>query len=193
MRIAIVIALMVIVLGGYWVALPIVRAAMLPVADRAHGLLWVVGPATALRFGAATVLSAVTLPFVLLPFRERWRASPTPMPSNHVSLLIRGALFSVVYAIACAFYFTAYIEVRDSEMAFHGPLGTRRHRYDQIVALEHQPPVGGQPYRYAIHFDDDSWGYFDEDHEGVDASTVSAIADHVSRRVGRPWFEGGTR
>jgi hypothetical protein len=192
-RIVIVLVALGMVFGAYWTLLPIVRAAMLPVADPAHGLLWVIGPAHALRFGAATILSALTLPIVLIPFRSRWRATPTAMPVNSTALLIRGALLFGIYTFCGAFYFTAYVEVRTDTITLHSPLGARTYDYARAASLEHLPPAGGQPDRYAIRFDDDRWGYFDADDEGIDAATVLAIAAHVSQHTGRPWIEMTTR
>lgn len=196
-RIAIVLGALGALFGALWLALPVVRGWMLPEASTASGLLWVIGPPRALRFGACAVLAALTLPLLLRPLGRRWaaedqRARPAPAVERHVgrtALLIRGGLLFVVYAVCGAFYFVSHGEVRDGSIAFHSVLGTRAYGYAQIVSLEHQAPEGGQPDRYAIRFDDERWGYFDADCEGVDDGAARAIAAHVARRAGQVWLE----
>jgi hypothetical protein len=192
-RIAVVLVSLALVFGLYWLALGVVRGWMLP---HAHDeVLWVIGPAHVLRFGACAVFSALTLPFVLRPLGRRWREQDqrergTPIATHRtgqLALLIRGGLLFVVYAVCGLFYFASYGEVRDASITFHSPLGARTYAYDRITALHHFPPEGGQVDRYGIEFDDARWGYFDADCEGLDAAAALAIADHVSRHAGRSW------
>lgn len=197
-RIALVLGSLGALFGAFWIVLPIVRAWMLPEAG--GDLLWVIGPPTALRFGACTVLSALTLPFLLRPLGRRWREQDRAargQPTDAVvergisrpALLIRGGLLFVIYAIAGMFYFASHAEVRDATITFHSLLGARAYRYDQVVALQHQAPEGGQVDRYAMEFDDERWGYFDASCEGTTDGEIRAIAQHVSLRARQPWIE----
>lgn len=179
---------------GYWFALPIVRGWMLPEAGGASGILWVIGPAHVLVFGASAVLSSLTLPFVIRPLALHWQAldqqqNAPPLAANK-GHLVQGLLLFAVYAFCGVAYFASHGEVRDASIAFTSILGTRTYDYAQIRRLEHQPPAGGQVDRYAIELDDGSWGYFDADCDELDAASTLAVADFVSRRSGLPWVQG---
>ncbi len=199
-RIVIVLTALGALFAAYWLALPVVRGWMLPDAGGARGILWVIGPPQALRFGACTVLSALTLPFLLRPLGRSWReadlrargAALDPLAAHHVTrtaLLIRGGLLFVIYGVCGLFYFVSYGVVFDRRIEFHSLLGTRSFEYGRIVALEHHAPEGGQVDRYAIAFDDESWGYFESDCEGLDDPQARAIAAHVAARTGQSWAE----
>lgn len=197
-RIGLVFAALGAAFGALWLVLPLVRAWMLPTAG--GDLLWVVGPPAALRFGACTILAAITLPFALRPLGGRWRERDlrergAPLDptvgglKERLSTMIKGAILAVIYGVCGAFYFTSYGEVRDATLTFHSLLGARTYGYERIVSIEHQAPVGGQVDRYAIAFDNGAWGYFDASCEGTTEAAVRAIAAHVAQRSGRSWIE----
>lgn len=191
-RAVVALALLAAVFAAYWMALPVVRAGLQPVAAPGE---WVLGPAHALRFAACTVLSAMTVPVLL---RALLRPPPpqTPDPARDLlervpvvrsALLIKGSLLFAVYAVCGAFYLASYTVVGADRLAIHSPLGVRTYSYDQITALSLTPPRGGQAARYGMRFRDDRWGYFSADREGVSEADVAAVAAHVAARVGRGW------
>jgi hypothetical protein len=196
-RMAVVLLALGATFGLAWVALPILRAALLPVAPPGG---WVLGPPLAFRFAACAVISACTLPFVLRPLGRRWRARDLaargapidPLanaPGVRSARLVQGAILLVVYAIGGAFYFASHTEVLPDRIVIQTPLGARSYAYAQIAALEREAPVGGQPERYAMRFDDDRWGYFSTDAEGTTEAEIAAIAAHVSARAGLRWTD----
>jgi hypothetical protein len=182
------------VFGALWILLPAVRGLTLPAAVDGG---WVIGPVRALRFGACTVLSALTVPFLLRPLGQEWRrrdlatrgAPLDPLPrGSRAPLLVQGGLLFVVYALGAAFYFLSYTEVTPERITIHSPLGARAYGYGAITALE-RVARRGEETKHAIHFDDDSWGYFGVDNEGLSPREVSAIAEHVARASGRSWVD----
>ncbi|MEZ4390602.1 MAG: hypothetical protein R3A48_05860 [Polyangiales bacterium] len=195
-RAVVALAILAAVFAAYWGVLPLVRAWLQPVAAPGE---WVLGPARALRFGACTILSAMTAPLLLRAvIRPPPPQAPDPArdlleraPVLRSALLIKGALLFVVYAVCGAFYLTSYTEVGADRLAIHSPLGVRTYSYDHITALSLTPPRGGQPARYGMQFRDDRWGYFGADREGVSEADVAAVAAHIAARVGRGWPAAG--
>ncbi len=194
-RVAICLLTLGAVFFVYWTVLPLLRQLLLPAPEPGG---WVLGPAWVLRFGACTVLSALTLAILLRPIGKSWRqrdqeelSKPRDpfagRPHARTALLIKGGLLFVVYLVTGAFYFMSYTEVTPSRLVIHGPLGARSYAYDQVAALERIAPVGGQPEKYAIRFDDGSWGYFSIRCEGNAPADIAAVATHVASRSGRAW------
>lgn len=184
------------VFGLFWLALPILRTALQPVAPPGG---WVLGPPVALRFAACAVLSACSFPWMLRPLGRRWRerdlaergAPLDPLaasPARKTGALIQGMLLLAVYGAGGAFYFTSYTEVLLDRIIVHGPLGARSHGYAEVSAMELQAPTGGQPERYALRFKDGRWAYFGSDAEGTTSDEISAIAAHLSARTGLSWL-----
>lgn len=192
-RVAIALLTLGAVFGALWILLPVLVRLTLP--DPGDPF-WVIGPPRALRFAACTVFSALTVPFLLRPLGQEWRkrdlatrgAPIDPLPRGaRVSLLIQGGLLLAVYAMGAAFYFRSYMKVA-AQITVQSPLGARVHDYDAITALE-RVTRPGEETKYAIHFDDGSWGYFGADYETMTPARVAAIADYVARQSNQRWVD----
>jgi hypothetical protein len=194
-RVGIVLSVLGCVFFAFWFLLPTVRGLLLPEAEPGS---WIVGPHRALRFGACTIISAVTLPLALRPLQRGWRerdlatrgAPLDPLasrPGTRVGLLIKGGLLFVVYTVCAAFYWISYTRVSPDGIAVRSPLGTRSYSYSQIEALERAAPAAGEAEKYTIRFSDSSWAHFSADHEGTTALAIERIAAYVADRSGRRW------
>jgi hypothetical protein len=73
-RAFIFVALLVVVGGCYWFILPAIQSLIIPNAPGGRNGPWVVRPVLAFHFGAAAVMSAVTLPFITRPLQRSGHA-----------------------------------------------------------------------------------------------------------------------
>ncbi len=190
-RIPFVFVVLALVFGAWWVALPVIKGWTLP-APPLDG--WLLRPASVLRFGACTVLSAVTVPFVLRPLTMRWREEDRgrPAPRSRASLVFQASLLFVVYLATGAFYLLGWSSFSPDGISVCTPLGTRSHLYEDVARLLVIPP-GYQdgPNKpgpeFAIEFHDERWAYFGLHNEGASVEDVEAIARMVAELSGEAW------
>ncbi len=164
---------------------------------------WLLRPAEVLRFGVCTVLSAVTVPFLLHPLHERWRdedraarrggsGEVRPSRRSNGALLIKGGLLFLVYLVTGAFYLLSWSTYALEGIQVRTPLGTRTYTYDQVTQLLVIPPgYRDGPSKpgpeFAMELDDGRWAYFGLHSEGAEVEDLEAIARMVSRESGLEW------
>lgn len=194
-RIALVLVAFGVCFGGLWLLLPIVRVALLPAVPEGA---WVLGPPRPFRFAACAVLCSLLMPLVFRPIGARWRAADiarrgAPMdpnaqrPQSRVGMLLKGGLLFAIYAIGAGFYVTSSTEVHPDKLVVRSLFSTRTYAMTQVRSLERNPPVGGQPERFVVRFDDNRTCNFTEEDEGATRARVEAIAAHLAARTSLPW------
>lgn len=194
-RVGLVIVLFLLCFGALWVLLPIARVAFLPTVPAGS---WVLGPPRPFRFAACAVLCSLVMPFVFRPIGRRWinadiarRGAPmdptSHRPQTRLGTMLKGGLLFVVYAFGGGLYVASSTEVHPDKLVVRSLFSTRTYAMTQIRALERNPPVGGQPERFVIRFDDRRVCNFTEEDEGASRAQVEAIAAHLAARTSLEW------
>jgi len=202
-RSIIMVAILALVGGCYWLMLPGVQSQILPNAPGGGAGPWVVRPILAFHFGAVAVMASVTLPVLTRPLRSRWRRENAALGTRYVPFdtrpvkrlvfISKGILLLLIYASALMFYLFSWTTIEPAGIEQRLPWTTLRHSFGDIESLE-VIPVGERsdtirqdgPW-YSIKFQSGrsiTWGH---DNEGTTHDELNAMATYVADRSGLPW------
>lgn len=191
--IALVLSLLAVTMGAYYLILPLLQSVFLPPAP-AGGFL--IRPAKVLLFGACAVCSALTLPLLqnLMHRHPKLRLqTPSPMKEGaKKALYLKGGLIFIVYLLTGSFYFLSYQTISEQGLSTQLPWGQRNYRFEQIEEIL-VIPEGHRDRRnkqregpiYSLRFSDGSNFSFGSQNEALTAEKALEIGRFVAEMAGQ--------
>lgn len=189
--------------GFYWMVLPVMQSLIIPRATGGSSGPWVIRPILAFRFGAAAVLTCVTLPVVMWTLQRVWRredgsSGPEANPLRGRSigrglLLLKGLILTLLYALGLIFYLSSWTRVGPAGIEQRLPWGVLEHPFSAIASLETIPAgwrsdvlVQNGPW-YSIRLRSGRVVTLSTDNEGTTRVELVQIAEFISQRSGVEW------
>jgi hypothetical protein len=189
--------------AGYWLLLPGVQSLIIPGAPGGANGPWVIRPHVAFHFGAVAVLTALSLPVLLIPLLRRWNRTDAAAgtrfdpfrdrPVKMAALLVGGTLLLVIYGVSLAFYLFSWTMVGPGGIEPRRPWGRRHYTYAQIESLETIPEgMRSEALRqngpwYSLKFRDGFHTEWSLDNEDMTPEDLTAVTTFVAARSGLPW------
>jgi hypothetical protein len=206
-RMLITVGILAVVAVSYWYTLPALQSLTLPSARTGHEGPWVVRPIGAFHFGAMTVLTAVTVPLVLLPVQRKWARADVAFgtrydpfhgrPGKRRVLLVKGSFLMVVYAAGLFCYLFSWERVGPEGIQQRLPWTTLNHSFQDIESLETVPEgersdsISRSGPWYSIKFKSGRSITLSEANEGCTRAELSAMTAFIADRSGLPWVRRG--
>ena len=91
----------------YWFMLPGIQSKIIPDAAGGTNGPWVLRPILAVHFGAAGVMTSVTVPIITVPLKRKWKHGDAVLgrynpfagrPAEHALFVFKGIFLLILYA-----------------------------------------------------------------------------------------------
>ena len=191
--------LLIFFYGVYFFLLPVVQSFIIPQNGGIDGP-WVVQPIFSYRFGAAAILTIVTVPVMASFLRKKGGMGPHSVADPHDGRPIRtfrvyvaGILSFVVSAAALVFYLLSWHVIGPKTIEVHLPWIINEYSYQDIRSLK-EIPLGMRsesilqdgPW-HEIEFHNGQTISLSLDNERLSATALANIAKHVAEQSGKQW------